>query len=62
MTASKENQIKSSNVVNSSSKHSAGNVTGLTHLDFLALPARGRIALVFAGDAYGEGFLSLRKL
>ncbi len=43
-------------------KHSAGNVTGITHIDFIALPARARITLVYTGDAYGEGFLCLRKL
>ena len=60
MTASKESQSKSS--VQTMGKHSAGNVTGLTHVDFIALPARGRIALVYAGDSFGEGFISLRKL
>ena len=43
-------------------KHPAGNVCGLTHIDFIALPARARIALVYAGDAFGEGFICLRKL
>jgi hypothetical protein len=53
----KENKI--SNV----GKHSAGNVTGLTLLDFVALPARARLSLTFQGDGnHGEGFFSLRKL
>ena len=43
-------------------KHSAGNVTGLTMLDFIALPARARISLTFQGEGSGEGFFSLRKL
>ncbi len=43
-------------------KHSAGNVTGLTMLDFVALPARARISLTFSGEGHGEGFFSLRKL
>ena len=52
----KENRI--SNV----GKHSAGNVTGLTLLDFIALPARARLSLTFQGEGHGEGFFSLRKL
>ena len=43
-------------------RHPAGNVTGLTLLDFLALPAKARIAITYAGEERGEGFLSLKKL
>ena len=43
-------------------RHSAGNVAGTTAVEFLALPARARISLVYSGDVGGEGFLSLRKL
>lgn len=43
-------------------KHPAGNVTGLTAMEFVALPARARISIVFLGETYGEGFFSLRKL
>lgn len=43
-------------------KHPAGNVNGLTMVEFFALPARARLAVVFQGDAYGEGFFSIRKL
>lgn len=42
--------------------HPAGNVTGLTCLDFLALPAKARVAITYAGDERGEGFLSLKRL
>jgi hypothetical protein len=52
----KENRV--SNV----GKHSAGNVTGLTLMDFIALPARARLSLTFVGESHGEGFFSLRKL
>ncbi|CDW81229.1 UNKNOWN [Stylonychia lemnae] len=52
----KENRI--SNV----GKHSAGNVTGLTLLDFIALPARARLSLTFTCDSPGEGFFNIRKL
>ena len=52
----KENRV--SNV----GKHSAGNVTGLTMLDFIALPARARLSLTFVGETPGEGFFNLRKL
>jgi hypothetical protein len=41
---------------------SAGNVTGLTLIDFLALPPRARVAITYSGEEIGEGFLSLKKL
>ena len=50
------------NIVANTAKHSAGNVTGLTHTDYIALPARGRLAIVYSGESYGEGFICLRKL
>jgi len=43
-------------------KHSAGNVTGLTLVEFVALPARARVAVSYEGETAGEGFFSLRKL
>lgn len=49
------------NKISNLGKHSAGNVTGLTLLDFVALPARARLSLTFQGE-HGEGFFSLRKL
>ena len=42
--------------------HTAGNVTGLTLLDFLALPPKAKVSLTFQGEDGGEGFLSLRKM
>jgi len=50
------------NVITSVGKHSAGNISGLTLNEFVALPARARISLCYEGDAIGEGFFSLRKL
>jgi len=44
------------------SQHSAGNVTGLTLIDFLSLPAKAKVALTFKGEDSGEGFLCLKKL
>eukprot|EP00762_Andalucia_godoyi_P004485 ANDGO_08200.mRNA.1 hypothetical protein AMSG_02023 len=44
-------------------QHPAGNIAGLTLIDFLALPARCKVAVSFAGEADdAEGFLGLRKL
>ena len=43
-------------------RHSAGNITGLTLNEYVALPARARISLSFECDQLGEGFFSLRKL
>lgn len=44
------------------SNHPAGNVTGLSCIDFLALPAKARITLTYSGDDRGEGFMSLKRL
>lgn len=45
-------------------KHSAGNITGLTVNEYVALPARARISVAYEGGDQqgGEGFMSLRKL
>ena len=43
-------------------KHSAGNVTGLTLNEFIALPARARVTLCFDGESAGEGFVCIHKL
>ena len=43
-------------------RHSAGNITGLTINEFVALPARARVSLSFECDQLGEGFFQLRKL
>ena len=42
--------------------HSAGNVTGLTLIDFLALPPKARLAISYNGEEGAEGFIGLRKL
>jgi hypothetical protein len=44
------------------SSHPAGNVTGLTSIEFLALPAKARIAITYAGNERGEVFFSLKHL
>ena len=43
-------------------QHPAGNVTGLTLIDFLALPPNARISCSYQGEEGGEGFLGLRKM
>lgn len=50
------------NKVTNVGKHSAGNVTGLTMLDFIALPARARLSITYTNEAHGEGFFCIRKL
>ena len=52
----------SSGRLTSATRHTAGNVTGLTLIDFLALPAKAKIAVVYEGETWAEGFLSLKKL
>ena len=43
--------------------HSAGNVTGLSLSEFIALPARARLTLTYEGEgSCGEGFVGLRKM
>jgi len=44
------------------SKHPSGNITGLTLIDFIVLPARARISVAYTGDIGGEGFLGLKRL
>lgn len=43
-------------------QHSAGNVAGLTCVDFLSLPANAKISVMYQGEEKGEGFLTIRKL
>jgi hypothetical protein len=52
----------SSGKLKAGSKHSQGNLTGLTLIDFVALPARARISISFNGEVGAEGFFGLRKL
>lgn len=52
----------SSGKLKSLGKHSSGNLTGLTLIDFIALPARARLSLSYSGEAGAEGFIGLRKL
>jgi len=42
--------------------HSAGNVTGLTLFDFVALPPNAKVACTYQGEDGAEGFLGLRKM
>lgn len=42
--------------------HSAGNVTGLTLVDFVALPPNAKVACTYLGEEGAEGFLGLRKM
>ncbi|GFH12541.1 uncharacterized protein HaLaN_08250 [Haematococcus lacustris] len=46
------------------SQHSAGNVTGLSALEFLSLPAQARLAVTVQGQQTDgvQGFLALRKM
>lgn len=42
--------------------HQAGNVTGLTLIDFVCLPSKARISVSYNGDETGEGFMGIKKL
>ena len=50
------------NFISTAGKHSAGNITGVTLNEFVALPARARISLIYDSSTSGEGFFQLRKL
>eukprot|EP00742_Colponemidia_sp_Colp-10_P010428 GILJ01011451.1.p1 GENE.GILJ01011451.1~~GILJ01011451.1.p1 ORF type:complete len:694 (+),score=153.66 GILJ01011451.1:27-2084(+) len=52
----------SSGRLNAVGRHSAGNVSGLSLVDFLVLPPRARVSISYNGELGAEGFLSLRKL
>ena len=52
----------SSGRLTSATRHPDGNVTGLTLIDFLALPAKAKIAVTYEGETNAQGFISLRKL
>jgi hypothetical protein len=52
----------SSGRLTSVSNHPAGNVTGLSCIDFLSLPAKARVSITYAGEDRGEGFMSLKRL
>ncbi|KAF0736415.1 hypothetical protein Ae201684_007434 [Aphanomyces euteiches] len=43
-------------------RHSAGNVTGITICEFLALPPRATVTVTYDIDERAQGFLTLRKL
>ena len=43
-------------------RHSSGNVTGWTHLDFIALPRQARLSVVYDGEPNAQGFMGLQKL
>jgi hypothetical protein len=43
-------------------KHSSGNITGLTLIDFIAIPERARLSISYSGEEGAEGFMGLKKL
>ena len=43
-------------------RHPSGCVTGLTMIDFLALPNNAKLAISYSGEELGEGFLGIKKL
>jgi hypothetical protein len=40
----------------------SGNLTGMTMVDFICLPANAEMYLSYSGEETCEGFLSLKKL
>jgi hypothetical protein len=52
----------SSGRMSSISNHPAGNVTGFSCIEFLALPSKARVAITCSGEERSEGFMSLKRL
>lgn len=48
--------------VTTSGRYTNSNVTGLTHVDFLALPVKARVSLLYEGDEDAEAFMGIKKL
>ena len=46
----------------SAAHHPAGNVTGLTLNEVVALPAKAKLQVQYEGDDQGEGFISFKKI
>ena len=62
LDSNKENQQANANKNVIIAKHSAGNISGLTFTEFIALPARARVSIGYDNETLGEGFLQLKKL
>jgi len=60
--ANRRQQILLSRGCARNASHPAGNVSGWSLLDFLALPAHSEISVLYHGPKETQGFLSLRKL
>jgi hypothetical protein len=43
-------------------KHSSGSVVGLTCVDFVIIPPRGKISVLYDGSRKSEGFIWLKKI
>lgn len=52
----------SSGRLKNTGKHTSGNITGLSLIDFICLPERSRVSVSFSGEDGSEGFIALRKL
>ena len=46
----------------SSGRFNSSGITGMTFIDFIALPAKSRISITYQGDEEAEAFIGLRKL
>ena len=57
-----KNQISLSKGVTRIASHPAGNVSGWTLIEFLALPPHSEVSVMYHGPKDTQGFLELRKL
>lgn len=46
----------------SSGRYTGSYITGLTHIDFLVMPAKAKVSFRYQGDVDTEGFVCLRKV
>lgn len=57
-----ENKLGTTGLVVRRGRHSAGNVTGWTVVEFLAIPAKAKISVSYEGTRNVQGFISLKKM
>lgn len=55
-------QVCQSSKSGKTGSHPAGNIIGLTLVEYIALPSRARISMSYTCESQGEGFFCLRKL
>lgn len=53
---------RDSGKIKSVMRQSAGNVTGLSIVEFVSLPSNARVSISYTGEPDSKGFMGLRKI